>query len=162
MATVKARLSLSMYDNIGGKSTFLAHANILDTTTLAAANTYLATLATQVATVSSGGVTEGTFAIVNTAIAAAPGADANAQEGANYGFLVSGSTSRFGLYVPSFLDSLIGSGGHIDITAGAAGAMADFMVAAVLGGNYTNNQYVAYASKKDAFRSNRKLRKRIR
>lgn len=162
MAIVKARLSLSMYDNIGGKSTFLAHANVSDASTLAAANAQLATLAASVATVSAGGVTEATFSLVNTAVAAAPGADAAMNDAANFGFLVAGLPNRYGLFVPSFLDSLIGSGGHIDVSAGAAGAFADAMLAAVLGGNYTNNAYAAYASKKDAFRSGRKLRKRIR
>lgn len=161
MATVKSRLSLSMYDNIGGKSTFLAHANILDTTTLAAANAYLGTLVTELATVSSAGVSEATLSVVNTAVAAAPASDAEINSAANFGFLTAGGPNRFGLFVPSFLDSLIGAGGHIDVTGGAAGAFADFMVAAVLGGNYTNNAYVDYSAKKDAFRSGRKLRRRI-
>lgn len=162
MANVKVRMSLSVYDNIGGKSQFLLHALVPDTTTLAAANTYLGTLATELATVSSAGVTEGVLGIVNTAIAAVPAADAEINSAANFGFLTAGAPNRYGVFVPSLLDSLIGSGGHIDVTAGPAGAFADFIVTGPLTGNYTNLAYTAFTAKKDAFRSGRKLRKRIR
>lgn len=161
-ADTKVRIGLSMYDNIGGKSSFLTHAFVDGTNTLASAVAAIASLATAVGTVSSGGITEGTLTVVDTAVAAAPAADAAVNDAAVFDFLTAAGPNRFGLFIPSFLDSLIGSGGHIDITAGAPAAFVTSLLAAVLGGRYTNQFYVNYSAGQSAFRSSRKLRKRIR
>ncbi|SRR5712692_2819312 len=161
-ADTKARMSISMYDDIGGKSTFLVHGFIDGATTLAAASTALGTLATAVGTVSTGGISEATITVINTAVAAAPAADAAVASGAVFDFVTAAGPNRFGLYVPSWLDSLTGSGGHIDITAGVPAAFVASILAAVDGGHYTNNAFVAYSAGQSAFLSNRKRRKRVR
>jgi hypothetical protein len=155
MANVKARLSVSMYDGKGGKATFLAHQNIVDTTTLATANTDLVTLATNLATISNGGISEASFSLINTGVAAAPTGTPNVTLVGNLGYLVSGSTSRFGQSVPSYLESLISVDGNIDMTAGATATWAAFVIAQ----GYANNAYAAYTAAKNGFRSGRKLRR---
>ncbi len=161
-ADTKARMSISMYDNIGGKSTFLVHGFIDGSTTVAAAGAALATLATAVGTVSTGGISEATLTVINTAVAAAPAADAAVASGAVFDFVTAAGPNRFGLYVPSWLDSLTGSGGHIDITAGVPAAFVASILAAVDGGHYTNNAFVAFSAGQSAFLSNRKRRERVR
>ena len=158
-ADTKARLSVSMYDAVGGKSTFLAHAFIDSAQTVAAAVTALGTLATNLATISNGGIKEASLSIVDTAVAAAPGAGANTTLVGNLGFLTAGSPSRFGQSVPSFLESLINADGTIDMTAGATNTWATYILAAVLGGHFTNNAYVNYSARANGFRSGRKLRR---
>lgn len=158
-ADTKARLSVSMYDAVGGKSTFLAHAFIDSTLTIATATAALGTLATNLATVSNGGIKEASLSIIDTAVAAAPGTGANTTLVGNIGYLTAGSPSRFGQSVPSYLESLISADGTIDLTAGANAAWVAYMVGAVLGGHFTNNAYVNYASGKNGFRSGRKLRR---
>ena len=158
-ADTKARLSVSMYDAVGGKSTFLTHAFVDSAQTIAQAVTALGTLNTNLATLSNGGVREATFSIVDTAVAAAPGAGANTTLVGNLGYLTAGSPSRFGQSVPSFLESLISADGTIDMTSGAVATWVTYMLGAVFGGHFTNNAYVAYNAAKNGFRSGRKLRR---
>lgn len=158
-ADTKARLSLSEYDAAGGKSTLLLHAFVDSSQTIAQAVTALSTLATNYATIGNGGIKEATFSIVDTGVAAAPGAGANVTLVGNLGYTVAGSPSRFGTSIPSFLESLIGADGSIDMTAGATAAWVTYMLGAVLGGHFTNNAYVDYAAAKNGFRSGRKLRR---
>lgn len=158
-ADTKARLSLSMNDAVGGKSTFLAHAFIDSSQTIANAVTALGTLATNIATISNGGIKEATLSIIDTAVAANPGSGANTTLVGNLGYLVAGSPSRFGSSVPSFLESLISVDGTIDMTTGAVATWVAYQLGAVLGGHFTNNAYVAYNAAKNGFRSGRKLRR---
>ncbi len=155
MATVKSRLSVSMYDGKGGKSTFLTHANVVDTTTLATAVTDLATLATNLATISNGGISEASFTVIDRSVAAGPSGTPNVTLVGNLGYLTSGSPSRFGQSVPSFLESLISADGTIDMTVGAVAAWVTY----VLAQGFANNDYVAYSAAKNGFRSGRKLRR---
>jgi hypothetical protein len=148
-ADTKARLSVSTYDAVGGKSTLLLHAFIDSAQTVANAVTALATLATNYATIGNGGISEATLSIVDTAVAAAPGTGANTTLVGNLGYLTAGSPSRFGQSVPSFLESLMG----------AVDTWATYMLGAVLGGHFTNNAYVTYSARKNGFRSGRKLRR---
>jgi hypothetical protein len=155
MATVKVRQSVSMYDGKGGRSTFLAHANVVDTTTLASASTGLATLATNLATISNGGISEASFSIIDLGVAAAPSGTPNVSLVGNLGYLTAGGPSRFGQAVPSFLESLISADGTIDMTAGAVATWVTY----VLAQGFANNAYVAYSAPKNGFRSGRKLRR---
>lgn len=158
-ADTKARLSVSAYDAVGGKSTFLAHAFVDSAQTIAQTVTALGTLATNLATISNGGIKEATFTVVDTAVAASPGTGANTTLVGNLGYLTAGSPSRFGQSVPSFLESLISVDGTIDMTSGATAAWVTYMLGAVLGGHFTNNAYVNYNAAKNGFRSGRKLRR---
>jgi hypothetical protein len=158
-ADTKARLSVSMYDGAGGKSTFLQHAYVDSGQTIAQAVTALGTLVTNLATISNGGVTEATFSVVDTAVAANPGVGANITLGGNLGFLTAGSPARFGQFVPSFLESLISADQTIDMTAGAVAAWVTYVLGANLGGKFTNNAYVNYSAKQKGFRTGRKLRR---
>lgn len=162
MANVNARASLSVMDDRGGGGTFLVHLLVPDTVTLASASTELGTLATLLATVSNCGIKVGEFTVIDESVAAAAGSDSNVGAGAVFDFSNVTNPSTFGLFVPSFLSSLIESNGTIDITAGAPAAFVAAMVGAVLGGRYTNAQYVANGAGLDAFLSNRKRRKRLR
>jgi hypothetical protein len=155
MANVNARLSVSMYDGKGGKATFLVHQSIVDTTTLATAATNLGTLATNLATISNGGISEAVFSLIDRTVAAAPSGTPNTTLVGNLGFETAGSPSRFGLSVPSFLESLINADATIDMTTGAVKTFSDYVIAQA----FANNAYVAYATAKNAFRSGRKLRR---
>lgn len=158
-ADTKARLSISMYDAAGGRSTYLQHAFIDSTQTVAAAVAALGTMTTNLATISNGGVSEGILSIVDTAVAASPGSGANVSLVGNLGYLTAGSSSRFGTSVPSFLESLISADKTIDMTTGAVATWAAYILGTVLGGHFTNNAYVSYSAIKNGFRSGRKLRR---
>lgn len=162
MASVRGRLSLSMIDARGGRSTMLAHINASDALTIANANTAIATFATLAGTVSTAGIEQGTFTLVNTDVASAPTSDADVASGAVFDFSNAANPSVYGQFVPSFLDSLILPGGFIDISAGANAAFVAAMTGGVLGGCYANTAYVCNAAGLDAFLSSRKRRKRIR
>lgn len=163
MAMVPARMSLSLYDDIGGGGTFLLHALVSDASTLAQANTALGTLATALGTVSSAGIKTASFQLINDAVAADPGSDANIGSGAVFDFLDAALIpGTYGLLVPSFLDSLIGTGGTIDITGTVQAAFIASILATILGGGATDQKYLDLTDCTNAFRTNRKLRKRVR
>lgn len=163
MAIVPARLSLQLTDSRGGGGTFLAHASVSDASTLAQANTAVSTFATMFRTVSNAGIKDGTFTLLNKAVAvdADPGSDISA--GAVFDFSNAALISRtYGQLIPSFLDSLIETNGTIDITATVQAAFVTSMLDAVLGGNYTDSDYLDLVAGLDAFLSNRKRRRRLR
>lgn len=163
MAIVPARLSLSLTDDRGGGGTFMTHALVSDASTLAAANTALGTLATAFKTVSTAGIKEGQFTLLNSAIAVAADADSDISAGAVFDFanaaLVPGT---YGMLVPSFLDTLIESNGTINIAATVQAAFISSMLDAVLGGGLTDASYLDLVEALDAFLSNRKRRRRLR
>jgi len=166
MALVPARLSLALYDSQGGGGTALAHAIVADTNTLAAANTALESFATQFLTISNAGIKEGTFTLLNKTVAVAPD-DSTYPSDIGYGAVIDFGNAAliqrtYGFLVSSFLRNLVSSDGTIDITTGAVSAFIADMVAAVLGGNYTDADFSDLTGGLDGFRTNRKLRKRLR
>ncbi len=163
MATVPARMSLALTDDLGGGGNFLVHALVSDASTLAQANTALATLATAFSTVSSAGIKDGTFTLINKDVAADPGSDADIASGAVFDFSNAALTPRtYGLLVPSFLDSLIESNGTINTAGTVQAAFIGSILAAVLGGGATDANYLDLVAALDAFRTSRKLRRRLR
>ena len=163
MAIVPARMSLSLTDTRGGGGTFLLHALVSDASTLAQANTALATLATAFSTVSTAGIKEGQFTLLNKDIAADPASDADISSGAVFDFSNAAITPRtYGLNVPSFLDSLIETNGTIDITASVQAAFTASILGAILGGGATDASYLDLVEGLDAFQSSRKRRRRLR
>jgi hypothetical protein len=151
-----------MADGRGGKSTLLTHVTVDDTLTIANAYAAVQTFATLAETVSDAQIEHGTFSLINYAVAAAGAADADVAAGAVFDFANAADATVYGQYVPSFLDSLIDAGGHINIGAGAPQAYVAALVGAVLGGRYTNPRFIANSAGLDAFLSNRKRRKRVR
>lgn len=163
MAIIPARLSLQLNDARGGGGTFLVHAAVSDASTLAEASTALGTLATAFATVSSAGIKQGEFTLLNKAIATVSGADADISSGAVFDFSNAALAPKtYGQLVPSFLDSLIASNGTIDITATVQASFVSSMLAAVLGGTYTDSDYLDLVEGLDAFLTSRKRRRRLR
>jgi len=162
MAVRTGRISLSMVDTRGGRGTLLTHLTVDDTNTLSSAYAAIATFATLAGTVSDAGIEHGTFSLINKAVATDPASDADVAAGAVFDFSNAVNSSIYGQYVPSFLDSLILPGGHIDITTGASAAYITALTGAVLGGNYTNPVFVSNDAGLDAFLSNRKRSKRVR
>jgi len=159
MANINGRISLSVYDANGGKGNFLTHVVAPEAQTLTQVNTALAAVVTAFQTVSTAGIKEATFSLVSTAGAAAPASDASIPSGAVFDFNNTSDPTIYGLWVPSFLDSLLGPGRAIDITATVQAAFVATMVGAVLGGHFTNAHYIANGAGTKAFRSPRKLRK---
>src|SRR5258708_4771314 len=153
MATVPARISLSLTDSRGGGGTFLTHLLASDTLTLANADAAIAATATAFSTVSNAGIKEGQFTLINRAVAVDPSSDADIAAGAVFDFSNASNATTYGLYVGSFLDSLIESNGTINIAAGAPAAFIATMIGAVLGGNYANAAFVANLAGLDAFLS---------
>src|SRR6185312_3216895 len=118
MAIVPARIGLQLYDAKGGGGTFLLHAKVDNASTLAAANTAVGTAATMLATVSNAGIKEGTFTLLNSAVATDPDPASDIGYGAVFDFSNAALTPRtYGQLVSSFLPSLVESNGSIDITA---------------------------------------------
>lgn len=166
MAIVPARLSLELYDSQGGGGTALAHAAVSDASTLAAANAALATFKTAFQTVSNAGIKQATFTLLNGAVAAAPDDSTYPSDigyGAVFDFSNAALTPRtYGMLVPSFLRNLVESNGTIDITTGVPAAFVASMLDAVLGGTFTDADFLDLVEGLDAFRTNRKLRRRLR
>lgn len=166
MATKPARIGLELYDSKSGGGTFLLHALVDDGSTLAEANTAVATAKTMFRTVSNAGVKRGTFTLINDAVAVAPD-DTDTQSdigyGAVYDFLDAALIpGTYGQLISSYLPSLVESNGSIDITGTVQAAFIASMLAAVLGGGYTDSKFLDLTSGIDAFRTNRKLRRRLR
>jgi hypothetical protein len=159
VANVNGRISLSVYDANGGKGTFLTHVVAPEAQTLTQVNTAIAATVTAFETVSTAGIKDATFSLITTAGARAPLPDASVPSGAVFDFNNAVDPTIYGLWVPSYLDSLLGPGRAIDITATIQAAFVASMVGAILGGNYSNAHYVANAAGTKAFRSDRKLRK---
>jgi hypothetical protein len=163
MATVPARISLQLYDSKGGGGTALAHVAVSDASTLAAANTAVGTFAAAFSTLSDAGIKDGTFTLLNKVVAADPSSDVEIGIGAMFDFSNAALISRtYGMLVSAFKASLIESNGTIDITTGAPAAFIVSMLDAVLGGTYTDADYLDLVEGLDAFRTNRKLRRRLR
>lgn len=166
MAIKPARIGLELYDSKGGGGTFLLHASVDDASTLAAANTAVGTAATMLRTVSNAGIKAGSFTLLNQVVAVAPD-DSTFQSDIGYGSVFDFSNAAliartYGQLVPSFLPSLVESNGTIDITAAVQAAFVASMLDAVLGGNYTDSDFLDLVDGLDAFRTNRKLRRRLR
>jgi hypothetical protein len=166
MANVPARIGLELYDSKGGGGNFLLHAIVSDASALSAANTAIATAATMFGTVSNAGIKSGTFTLINDAVAVAPDDSITQSDigyGAVYDFRNASLVPRtYGQLVSSYLPSLVESNGTIDITATVQAAFVTSMLAAVLGGGYTDSDFVDLVAGIDAFRTNRKLRRRLR
>lgn len=164
MANVPARISLQLYDDRGGGGTFLTHLLVGDGSTLADAMTAVAATATALSTVSTAGIKQGEFSLVNTAVANEPAgfADSNIGAGAVFDLSNAANPTTYGLNVPSFLDSLIAANGTIDITDTVQAAFVSTMIGAVLSGHYANAAYIANLAGLDAFLSNRKRKRRVR
>lgn len=159
MANINGRISLSVYDANGGKGTFLTHVLAPEAQTLTQVAAALAATVTAFNTVSDAGIKEATFSLIDTAGARNPQTDASVPSGAVFDFSNTTDPTVYGLWVPSFKDSLLGPGREIDITATVQAAFVASMIGAVLGGHYTNAHYVANGAGTKAFRSPRKLRK---
>ena len=163
MAIIPALISLQLYDNKGGGGTALAHVAVSDTSTLAAANTAVGTFATAFSTLSDAGIKQGSFTLLNKTVAADPASDVEIGVGAMFDFSNAALISRtYGMLVSAFKASLIESDGSINIAAGAPAAFIVSMLDAVLGGTYTDADYLDLVEGLDAFRTNRKLRRRLR
>jgi hypothetical protein len=162
LANVDGRLSLSVYDGVGGGGTFLTHVQVPDTGTFADAVTALGTLKTLYLTVGSGGIKEATFSIIDKALASSPVASTSTGYGAVFDFAAGSPATTYGEWVPAFLPSLVLPNGTIDITATVQAAFVTALTGAVLGGRYTNSAYANLNTGLDAFSTNRKRIKRIR
>lgn len=163
MAIVPARMSLELYDAFGGGGVATQSLIVSDVSTLAAANTALALFATNFQTISNAGIKGGTFTLLNNAVAVAPGATSDIGFGAVIDFLDAALDPRvYGLLISSFLQSLVDSNGTIDITSGPVADFITYMLTEPLGGSFTDSKFLDLTAGLDAFRTNRKLRRRLR
>lgn len=162
MANVDVRMSLSVYDGVGGGGTFITHAVAPEAGTFTNAIAALAALKTAYQTVGSGGIKEATFSIVDKALASSPSVATSTGYGGVFDFAAGVPATTYGLFVPAFLPSLVLPNGTIDISAGVPAAFVTTLLGAVLGGTYTNAAYAPLSSGLDAFSTNRKRIKRIR
>lgn len=158
MATRNGRISLSIIDPNGGSGNFLTHVAVDDGQTIANAYAALGTVATLYSTIADGGIKEATFSLVNRAVAVDPATDANVGVGAVVDFNNASDSTINGVWVPSFLDTLLGPGRDISLTSGPMAAFVAAMLGGILGGHYTNGAGITNAAATRAFRTNRKLR----
>lgn len=163
MANVFIRLSLSTFDDAGGRSTIIAHAEVPDTATLAQANTALAALKTAYLTVGQNGIQQAEFSMVNKTLASATTGAERAGAGGVLDFAAGTPATTYGLWVPGVDDTNVLADGTIDIKVDPWLTFAgDFASgAAVMGGVYTNPAYAALGAALDAFSTNRKRSKRV-
>lgn len=162
VANKEGRLSLSVFDAIGGGGTFLVHVLVPEAQTLTQAESALGTLASLFTSVSGLGIKEATFAF-NSVLEATPvSGDPNAGSGAVFDFNNLSNPSTFGLWVPGFSQDNVLPNGTIDITTSPMSDFVAAMVGAVMGGVYTNAQYIGNHAGLDAFYTNRKRKKRLR
>lgn len=163
MAIVPARISLQLYDSKGGGGTALAHVAVSDASTLAAAKTAVGTFATAFSTLSDAGIKDGTFTLLDGSVAVAPASDVEIGVGAMFDFSNAALIPRtYGMLISAFKADLIAANGTIDITTGDPAAFVASLLDAVLGGTYTDADYLDLVEGLDAFRTNRKLRRRLR
>lgn len=162
MANKEGRLSLSVFDAIGGGGTFLVHVLVPEAQTLTQAESALGTLASLFSSLSGLGIKEASFSfnslLETTPVTGTP----NAGSGAVFDFKNASNPSTFGLWVPGFDEANVLSNGTIDITVSPMSDFVAAMVGAVMGGTYTNSQYIANSAGLDAFYTNRKRKKRLR
>jgi hypothetical protein len=162
MPLVPARISLSVYDGIGGGGTFLTHLLVSDASTLSAVDAAIAAVAAAFSTVSGAGIKQGEFGLLNTAVAVDPTGAPNVGFGGVFDFNNMANGTIYGLWTPGLKESLVESDGSIDITATVQAAYVAGFSAAVLGGNFTNAQFIPNNVAVDAFSTSRKRRKRVR
>jgi len=162
MANVDGRLSLSVYDDVGGGGTFLTHFTAPDTGTFANAIAALQALKTAYLTVGGAGIKELTFSIVDKADASTPVTTDRTGSGAVFDFAAGSPATTYGLFVPAYLPALTLPNGTIDITATVPAAFIATVTGAVLGGRYTNAAYANLNTGLDAFSTNRKRIRRVR
>lgn len=163
MAIVPARISLELTDSRGGGGTFLLHATVSDASTLAAANTAVATAATMFRTVSNAGIKAGSLTLLNSAVAVDADAGSDISSGAVFDFANAALLPRtYGQLIGSFLPSLIEPDGTINIASTVQAAFVTSMLDAVLGGGYTDAEFLDLTDGLDAFLSSRKRRRRLR
>jgi len=163
MPNVPVRISLQLTDSRGGGGTFLVHASVSDASTLSEANAAIGTLATAFQTVSNAGIKDGSFTLLNSAVAADAGVPSDIAAGSVWDFSNAALIARtYGLLVPSIKDALIESNGTIDITATVQAAFVASMLDAVLGGTYTDSDYLDLVEGLDAFLVSRKRKRRLR
>lgn len=157
MANALGRLQLSVYDNNGNKGSILSHLNFDDAQTVAQLNTEIAAYATAFGNVSTAGIKAGSFDVVNKAVARAPLTDANLPTGMVFDFNNLTDPTIYGQYVPSRLDSLVLTGGTIDLTNAAVIAWVNLLINSTAGPyNFANTHYVNNNALTKAFRSDRK------
>jgi hypothetical protein len=162
MAAAIGRLQLSVYDNVGNKGSVLSHLNVDDGQTLAACVTAIGAYATAFGAISTAGIERGSFTIIDFAAAADPATDAYLPSGAVFDFDNAAVPTIYGQYVPSFLDSLVSAGGHIDTAGTEVAAWGTLLTGAVLGGHYASADYRNNRALVDAFQSARKRSRRVR
>jgi hypothetical protein len=163
MAIKPARISLQLYDSKGGGGTALTHVAVDDSQLLSAANSAIVDFATAVTTVSDAGIKDGFFTLINDGVARAPVSDVEIVVGAVYDFSNAAILPRtYGFLISAYKAALIESNGTIDITATVQAAFVASMLADVLGGTHTDSDYLDLVEGLDAFRTNRKLRRRLR
>jgi hypothetical protein len=157
MANTTGRLQLSVYDNNGNKGSILSHVNFDDAQTAAQLSAEIAAYATAFGAVSTAGIRQGSFDVVNKAVARAPLADANLPTGFVLDFSNGTDATIYGQYTPSRLDTLVLVGGAIDVGNGAFIAWRDLLLNAAAGAyNFANTHSVNNGAFTKAFRSDRK------
>jgi len=158
MATQNGRISLSLQDITGSKSTWISHVTVDDTMLLSDAYSAIAAAATLYRTVGDAAILEGTFSLLNKAVAVSAASGSNVGGGAVFDFKNTTNLSTYGQYIPSFLRTLVTGAGQIVVTDTVPAAYIAAMTGVVLGGRYTNPVFIANATCPDAFPTTRKLR----
>ncbi len=157
MATKLGRLQLSVYDNAGNKGSYLTHVSFDDGQTAAQLSTEVGTIATAFGAISDAGIKEGSFDVVNKAVARGPVSDALLPSGGLFSFQPSSPAGVYSTWVPSIKDSVAGPGNVIDITTDPVLAFVNLLINSAAGAyTFTDPGYVALITALKGFRSNRR------
>ncbi len=162
MANIDGRLSLALYDVVGGGGNFLVHVQVPDTVTLATIDTYLGTLKALYLTLGTGGIKEASYSFSDKSLASSPAASTSTGYSGVFDFEAGSPGITSAVAVPAFKPSLVSLSGTIDITATDPAAFVTAMTGAVMGGRFTNLAYATLNTGLDAFSSNRKRIRRVR
>jgi hypothetical protein len=162
MANKPGRLSLALYDGIGGGGNLTLHANIPEATTLTALATALALLKTNYLTIGGAGIKNATFSFFDDTLAVAPSNDQRVGSGGVFDFSAGDPVTTYGNLVPALNPALVSADGSIDISSGDSAAWVAYLLAGPGVGDFSNAAYSDLIAGIDGFSTNRKRRRRLR
>jgi len=162
--TQYALFSYSLIDELGTRTSVTQPAMVDPTTgTPAALKTAWLGLGADIDAVSGAQITGGSVAIVYQPAGgwkATPAAGSRVEQTALFNFINATSKYKWGLDVPSFLNSKISSG-KVNLADSAVTALINFILTAFTGGEFANTSTFPLTALADALLSFRKRRKQL-
>jgi len=160
MATRKALVSFSFVDVIGVPGSTNLYADVDDTKTVAQVMTDLGLLATDIQDISNASLIEARVELLDIIVSPPAAADTSESErGVLINWRQTGSTYKYGVWIPSVDPALIVDG-HVVVTTGAIAALASLIESPMTALTIVSKYFLTLPSIADAAEAFRKLRRR--